>query len=598
MKDTKVVDVRPSAVLNVGITGHRDLLPTEALEASIGQILSSLEEAVQQIVALNPDLFDGTPAKLRVISMAAQGADLLSVRAALAGNFDVACIMPFRRQEYAIDFDEPNRAEMERAAEAATAVLELPGTREEGARAYERANDVILENIDILLALWDGDRARGRAGTAEVVERAITMNLGVIVIDPADFGHPKLLELPDDRNLSAPRAADLRRIDLPTDLTAFVGAALANPGGTIGRQAFLDLVKERRSSFARRFEYRLLLDIFANSATSEAASEPAAEGQAAQGSDVAKGELLELARKQNAIDSFAIRYGELFRSSSASRYLLVILGTFTASMISLFFPKLSGSAIAVQAVVNGTVLLDSAIGGARRWHERWLEYRVIAQRLDWIRVLHPLGFGTGQSIRERQGSWATWYVTRLTAAIGPPSGAITGEYLTRAADRLQSYAHQQVTYHRAKLHQLGLLETRLRTLSVGALIGAVVIALSLMVAVEVYGALLGWKPAVIVLLTILPATTTALNGLRAEMDLVRLIERSAETSVLLSRINRAISDGYLSFDRLSVGTHRLTTIMDDELREWRFVLESRRARTGLKRMPWLKRLTRNFGNNV
>ena len=406
MKDTKVVDVRPSAVLNVGITGHRDLLPTKALEASIGQILSTLEEAVQRIVALNPDLFDGTPAKLRVISMAAQGADLLSVRAALAGNFDVACIMPFRRQEYAIDFDEPNRAEMERAAEAATAVLELPGTREEGARAYERANDVILENIDILLALWDGDRARGRAGTAEVVERAINMNLRVIVIDPADFGHPKLLELPDDRNLSAPRAADLRRIDLPTDLTAFVGAVLANPGGMIGRQAFLDLVKERRSSFARRFEYRLLLDIFANSATSEAASEPAAEGQAAQGSDVAKGELLELARKQNAIDSFAIRYGELFRSSSAS-ISARDTGTFTASSESRFsFPSCLGPPSLFKPLSTGpffsTRLSAERDGGTS---DGW---NIGSLRNGSIGYVYFTRWVSGRAnlLERRQGSWA------------------------------------------------------------------------------------------------------------------------------------------------------------------------------------------------
>ena len=197
--------------------------------------------------------------------------------------------------------------------------------------------------------------------------------------------------------------------------------------------------------------------------------------------------------------------------------------------------------------------------------------------------------------RRLQSSWATWYVTRLTSALGPPSGSITDDYLASAANDLQNYAHQQVAYHRAKLRQLGMLENRLRALSVGSLSGAILVALLLAVAFEYYGGLVGWKPAAIVLLTILPATMTALNGLRAEMDLVRLIERSAETGVLLSRINRSISEGSLSFDRLSVGTHRLTSIMDEELREWRFVLESRRARTGLRQPSWLRRLKRAFG---
>jgi hypothetical protein len=95
--------------------------------------------------------------------------------------------------------------------ESANAHLILPGERTEGARSYERANEIILANIDLLVAIWDGKRASGRAGTGDVVQSAIFRRIPVIVIAPDEPSQPTLLTAPDEEELTNPIALDLAR---------------------------------------------------------------------------------------------------------------------------------------------------------------------------------------------------------------------------------------------------------------------------------------------------------------------------------------------------------------------------------------------------
>jgi hypothetical protein len=59
--------------------------------------------------------------------------------------------------------------------------------------SYERANRAILDRSDVLIAVWDGDPARGRGGTGDVVHDALERSLPVIVIRPDAEAAPMLL---------------------------------------------------------------------------------------------------------------------------------------------------------------------------------------------------------------------------------------------------------------------------------------------------------------------------------------------------------------------------------------------------------------------
>jgi hypothetical protein len=56
---------------------------------------------------------------------------------------------------------------------------------ESTARAHMAASEAMLNNIDLLLAVWDGNPARGFGGTADVVEAARDDGIPVKIIEPA-----------------------------------------------------------------------------------------------------------------------------------------------------------------------------------------------------------------------------------------------------------------------------------------------------------------------------------------------------------------------------------------------------------------------------
>ncbi len=486
----------------------------------------------------------------------------------------------------------------------ASSSFELPGRRDEGLRAYERANDIILKNIDLLIAVWDGERAPDRAGTGDVVQRAAAMGLPTIVIDPKEPAVPAILEAPDDQNLAPSQVTELDRKAISDDLTGLVEQIIGPPPDTPGRQALRDLLTEEPHRASWRFEYRILMSWLAKESgkkkapsTGDVMTEAIADSSDT-GSFANTAEFRFLRRRQHFIDDLAVTYGDLFRSSSVSAYLLVIAGALASGIIWLVLPWLSTTAIAIQAIVNGLVLLDTAFSTRGRWQERWLEYRMVAQRLRWICLLHPLGLSVAKPVLVRAGrtdkdSWVNWYVNRSARSLGLPTGFTGAAYLRSATGELQDYIRQQSSYHHLSLRRLGLLEARLSLIAHGALITSIVVAAGLGVEIVRAGSeSVEWKPVAVLLLTILPATTTAMNGLRAEMDLDRLIERSAQTAVLLARINRALSAAPITYDRLAVAASQSSAIMDSEISEWRFVLESRRARVGRNHRSIVSRIRR------
>jgi hypothetical protein len=146
--------------LVVGVTGHRVLAEIERIRAAIDAALDAFERR-----------FPGRP--LVALSALAEGADRLVAERVLA-RFGGALrvVLPLPRADYASDFAAAgSRRELEALCARAEQIVELParGAREE---AYEAAGHYVVERSDVLVAVWDGQEARGRGGTAAMVERA------------------------------------------------------------------------------------------------------------------------------------------------------------------------------------------------------------------------------------------------------------------------------------------------------------------------------------------------------------------------------------------------------------------------------------------
>ena len=593
---TTVPDLRPAPVLAIGVVGHRSIgidgEAAQAVEAALARLLREVDALFRKIAAAERPFFSDAEPILQVVGTAADGSGLIAARVARGLGAEVACVLPYAPEEYERDFSSAAARELVKTVIAeARAVFVLPGTPEEGARARERANEVVLANIDLLIAVWNGARADQRAGTGDVVQAAVAAGIPVIVI-PLPFPPPlagegrvaagaaKLLLSPGDNQLDRPVATDLPGAPLD-GLPGLLRDIVAPPSGADKRQGLADFYREQPVRRTWRYEYPLLLKIFAVSRVQvRAFAAPANE----TGDPAPTGALAEIKLRTQAIDAFGVYYGRLFRSSNASAFLLIIFGVLFSAILSKLSVKLFGISFGIsifaQLIVTAFVLFDARIGAKGRWHQRWLDYRLIAERLRCLRFLHPLGLGLdracGLAWRPKQ-SWAEWYVRRSERALGTPAGEMRPADLARIARRLNDVeVAEQIAYHRRAFRQHRLLEQRLA----GA--ARVLLWITPMAALIGAAAVLQWKqPAELIaslILFALPAATSAFNGVRAEADLVRLAERSAAAATALARLRRVIDAAAPTYDRIALAAMRAASIMAAELSDWRFVLERRRAR--------------------
>lgn len=153
----------------VGFTGHRRIASPVKADKLIGEALATLHR-------------EGTGEWIGV-SSAAAGSDVVFARQVLEMGMAWQAILPFAEAEFRKDFEPDAWSEVECLLARAESVTAMVGgeSREE---AYLDCGIETVNACDVLVALWDGEPARGRGGTAEIVTYARELGRPLIVIDP------------------------------------------------------------------------------------------------------------------------------------------------------------------------------------------------------------------------------------------------------------------------------------------------------------------------------------------------------------------------------------------------------------------------------
>ncbi len=153
----------------VGFTGHRQLADSVGVSAAITAALQEMRK--------------DSPGEWIAMSSAAAGADLMFVRAAFSLGMGWEAILPLPLVDFERDFPAADWPEVRTLLARAerTEVAAEPGSREE---SYLSGGFEIVNNCDLLLAVWDGMPARGKGGTADVVAYARAMGRPIIIINP------------------------------------------------------------------------------------------------------------------------------------------------------------------------------------------------------------------------------------------------------------------------------------------------------------------------------------------------------------------------------------------------------------------------------
>lgn len=527
---------------------------------------------------------------MQIVSPLAEGADRLVAEEGLDLGAGLRAPLPFSAADYELDF--PNSVDAFRALLARGVAFTLDGSRDDTAarqESYQIVGQFVVRNCDLLIAIWDGQPERGVGGTAEIVRFAIAAGLPVWWIDETASAAPRLLSTAADLNAldEAPQgpAADAKLRSLIDQCIVPPEAQPAEIGGLTGfiahlgghqaeeppLQAFLDEKPLPRSVLWQA--YGMLMRWISPAVARRAVT-----------SEPAKSELESHWRRLFlALDAASNSYGDRYRSSYVLIALLAVaaLSAAAASGEATLALEVVFILTEVLALVGITALISA--NHRRRWHERWISYRLLAElcrkqfalcavgrSLSGADVLR-LTFDSADPKLAPREAWVAWYFTAAMRAADFPEGTMATAK-RRAAAIGQSLLAEQIAYHETRLERMHGAGQRIGWLS------EIFFGLTLLIAIaKFFGAVGSLGPFVhwaALAGAFLSAFAGACLGIRAYAEFSMLARQSAYMVRVLHQAKADLDATALALDeplssvQLGATLHATTAAMMQDITGW------------------------------
>ncbi len=326
------------------------------------------------------------------LSSLAEGADRMVADAVLAtegGTLEVE--LPLVAHEYAKDFvTERSRDEFDallasatsvRAPEAEVADADQAWDAESWNASYERAGRTVVDECDVLLAVWDGKPAAGRGGTAEIVAYALRRRVPVVAI-PTRGG---------------PLEVDLGETDVPTGIFSVCGVdrtSLRSQDAVEGdglrpfevtRASQRELEHYNRTALGLR---DLRDERFARAVADERNRLPLADLNSLGLDDLAAWILPYYVRA----DRTARAYQRWYYGLVTIEFVAAALAVLVVAAVSQLWRR-HGRLIAIEMVLLILVVAVVYLGRHLRLNRRWLTSRFLAERFRSALFLKAAGLG-------------------------------------------------------------------------------------------------------------------------------------------------------------------------------------------------------------
>ena len=591
--------------LAVGITGHRPDNP--ALSGNLEAVLRVLETACDAIDRLARDTA-GDQANIRLFTLLAGGIDQSAAEIALAREWSLITPLPFAaglncainagaatREDVAAlcSGRQANDPEVEARAAAIRTLAERAhlfeiADRDEEIRAaleqslvdpadgsaklrlnalcsanVELAGRVMIERIDLLVAVWDRTRTDLAGGTGHTILAALETGTPVLVIDPAQPESWTIISRPEELAHLEPGTIpgpDLARLE------AIVAGALVLPAESLQRMR-----REKwrpRSSFGFGI-YRSIEWVFggrtAKSGTIQTrfeSPEDIAAGSAAGVLAVAR----ETIGRDNRLvtrlerellptfawaDAVSSRLSDAYRSGMSLNFVLsalaIIIGV---AYLPLGLPQLKWVFALTELALLLAILVITYVGHARAWHRRWFETRRVAEYLRFAPaiVIMAVARPIARWPRGGRGEWPERFSRDALRDAGLPEVRIDRAFLRRALEGVVlPHIRGQRRYHEAKAEQLARVDRRIDRAGESCFLAAV-ISVSIWLAIAAAGATglvpAHWPDATAKLFTFLgiafPTLGATLAGLRYFGDFERFAAISRATAGKLSSVEERV----------------------------------------------------------
>jgi len=592
--------LKPELCLAVGVTGHRlerlQNVDLAAMRETVAELLRHLRQSAENVAAKHGSNFASALPKMRLVTALANGADTIAAEVALSAGWRLDACLPFVRDEYARDFAEgADRDCFGQLLERASATFALNGDRADADAAYEAVGRVVLDQSDVLLALWDGNIGRGRGGTARVVAEAIGRHIPVIHIDTTGSKAPELLWSGlADFEIEQPTIDNVPHADATQALGPVVAALCAPPDNPIDWRMLARFYHERSRSRTPALPYPLLLAITGTRRLAWADLRPAsvescAAPLARQLEQYAHAGLYGLAVASKLIlrfgvaDSAAAYFAQIFRSGFVANFSLATIAVLLA-LSGPLVPAFKLPLIFTELTVIIIIFMNTRAGTRAGWHECWMDDRHLAEQLRSLAMTSALGNlnlrATAAGDAGTLPGWVRWLSRATARELGMPDATADQAYLARVHGAAMNLIEDQTAYHRANAQRMHKLEHRLH-LAGEILFGGTIVACSAWIIAKLtgmpmtFGGTIGLTEIVTALTAAMPALGAAIYGIRMQGDFAGIADRSAVTVVRLERLKRALKDDPLNYTRLIARLRRLADIMLSDVEHWRTTYQAR-----------------------
>ncbi len=493
-----------------------------------------------------------------------------------------------------------------------------PGDRNQ---AYVNLRDLLVEHADVLVAVSD-DVDGGEGGTVDVIRYALQAGVPVLVISTVDHSiympktpdpdapDRKQVKKPDDnhylttsssvlprsfmrqlwRTLSPPfefssagssagshKAADLdheehrsgrKRLDeylkeqfaLPTFVWVYKAARAAITAWPIGYRNSRLVAGWRafwpaRTGYDRRTPAKIVDELTKNWSGPSTAD--------MKNEHFAKTHALRFAWA----DALAVRYADSTRSSYVAIASWGAAAVFVGLLAVLFPDPYAAPAKFVLLICEGLILRKAANhyflpAHEDAWHEKMVEYRVLAELLRHQRFVYAFGSAgrlarSGDRMWRDADAWIGWYVRATLRELGFPRTRLCINYRREALTAFHKQeVEDQVAYNKREAERFALIDERLawnirrawRGVAWTAFAGAGVIFILWPIEIaNSYGhaqaetALHIIKPLLTIALAFVPAAIAAVHGVRSQMEFENSAKRFKDTYRQLRAIRLQVS---------------------------------------------------------
>jgi len=464
----------------IGVTGHR-LLDDGAVYA--GQITEILKKITDQLPPL-----DNTPVVYTVLSPLAEGADRIVAKEILKQEKShLEVVLPFEADMYVQDFKSTSSLEeFHEFLSKAKKVVTLPNG-EGKEEAYARTGRYVVDNCDVLIALWDGNESAGKGGTADIVQYARTNRCPLFWVNTASKGHVVFEE-----------------------------------GMGMNRQAYIHL-EEFNSEKIKSVRIEQKTQKYKESLSNIA-------HETNFSSDMLSWISEKILPRFVRTDLLAEKYQMCYFKAGSWVYALAAIAVAAVTFQILFLPHMLGIAWVEVFCILGVIAIYG-IGNHKKWHLKWIDYRFLAERFRSaiFLALARMNVTAMRPPRHLSLSYSSqdWMVSAFSAVwselpkldSSPSSGLeVQKAFLVRA------WVDEQINYHRitSVQHQ--------RRYNILLYAGNSLFGLTLLVAFfHVFHIGPALMNTVFGFLAItFPATAAALGAIRTHREYLRNAKRSGE----------------------------------------------------------------------